>query len=159
MSREKTIKADQAAFELKLLRTLLPRYREAVGASREETEQVDTLLKLSHMPYSVRFGAYRQMSKATMGGMLNSFHKSEIATKLREFWHDPEYPVELDEVYIFIFAIPTSTAVYAIIPGELLPVSLCGHLRFISYLNFEQELLAITRLDDYLDVMWPQNKE
>lgn len=156
----KRVVADQEMFETKLLRTLLTRYRQSCQVSKEEVEHVDTLLKLSYLPSSVRFGSHRQLSKATLGGLLNSFAKSEVAVKLRGFWNDPEFPVELDEPYAFIFAIPTSTAQYVIVPGECFPVELCEYARFVSYIKFENKLVAITRLDDYLDHVWPkQDKE
>jgi len=146
------LSSDPQKFEQKVVELLLRRYRQHFGVSRAVVDGIDSFDRfnaLENNPFTI--WGYKVVKKLNLGSILNSLEKSILATPLRaglRTYRDAED-------WLYVFSIPTSTALYAMVNGDSLSPSDCAGMRFIVYKQFENELLAVVRLDDLLDLRWP----
>lgn len=144
------LKADPQHFETKVVRMLLRAYRKRYGGSWASVEGLDSFDRLSALPYMGAVWGYKVLKPLNLGSILNALEKSILATPLRaglKTYKDAED-------WLYVFSIPTSTALYAVIPGDRVSPEDCQEMRFITYKQFEGQQIAVVRLDDYLQLIW-----
>jgi len=142
--------ADQELFERKVIKFVLPKYKKAFNEDFNKTKHVETLEQLGNLEYiGTRIGGYKETRPMQLGSLLNAFKKTSVCTAFNKFLAGDQ-----SDDWMFIFSIPSTTALYIILPEE----SNDGYFsagRFTARVqNKDCSGLTIMRLDDFLDSMW-----
>ena len=155
-------KADQALFEKKVIKKILPKYRRAYNAPYAVTKHVDTLERLGNLEYySSMVGGYKATAPLTLGAILNSLDKTVIRTALVKFLKEHDIVSGFD----FIIDISSSTALYVLVARDDFDVdTFCSGCRFSANLPLKIDVgihipLVMLRLDDYLDNIFPNSED
>ncbi len=151
-------KADQALFEKKVIKKVLPKYRRAFNATYTSVKHVDTLERLGNLEhYQSMVGGYKATAPLTLGALLNSFEKTVIRTALVKFLAQHDTVSGFD----FVIDISSSTALYVIVAKDDFGVdAFCDDCRFSANITLETTEglnvpLVMLRLDDYLAKIFP----
>ena len=146
-------KADQALFEKKVIKQIIPKYRKAFNIPYNSVKHVDTLERLGNLEhYQSIVGGYKATSPLTLGALLNSFEKTVIRTALVKFLKKYDTISGFD----FIIDISSSTALYVLVARDDFGVdTFCDGCRFSANIVLEtpegfRVPLVMLRLDDYL---------
>ena len=146
---------DQEKYEAKITKKLLARYRRSHYLSYERAVDIENFDEFSMLDGAFQVGGYKQGSAMTLGALLNSLEKSAIGKALYRFLQTGP-----DANYAFVFTMPSSTADYVIVRMDAgLTEMLQSGLRFVSFVKFANAGVAVMRLDDYLNIIWPETNE
>lgn len=144
-------KADQDLFAKKVIKFVLPKYKKAYGVGFVETQHVEDLTQLGNLDYyGARVGGYKCTRAINMGSLLNAFNKTFIRVELDLFLAQ----CDDSETWQFIFSIPSSTALYVIIPKDSHEYDEFDEGRFTASVMATDQMVTIMRLDDLLRIRW-----
>ncbi len=144
--------ADQALFERKVVRFVLPKYKKHFDEGHIVTQHVKDLRQLGNLEYyGMYMGGYKEVKPTNIGSLLNAFQKTSIHAALNRFLDEDDND---SDDWQFVFSISSTTALYVIMPRSAHGPSEFDDCRFTASVMHADQMVTIMRLDDLLRTRW-----